>query len=504
MAALLGMVGRQNSDKTRQGGMRMATTKLMHMKTAKSGNKSSHLKNAIDYILKKEKVAVMNGTSLSGTNACLLSDAYNNMMDTKRAYGKNDGRQGYHFVISFKPGQASVSQVYEITRDFVKEYLGEYECVFAVHDDQPHKHGHVVFNSVSYKTGLKYHYANGDWEREIQPIIDRLCIGQGLPPLEYHVDFYENEKETRQYYHYVKNFNWTKEIKSDIDECIQNSRSWADFISSMKGIGYRFNFGKSVSIRKPGMGRARRLKEKTMGFSYTPEGIVERINFRTGKTRLTTLPPELKNIKSSPEDIKTALKYKKYKDMSFEEKVMIRHVLRIKNVIPEYKNYPGSFMAKRKADELQRASRELLLIKQYGIHSVDDMKALSKELSDVERELKQLQKTEDLKMEQLQEVIQAYELLEKDSSYVREEEKNNREQRDRAKEIIRQSPYDRTTINKYVSEYELNSEKTKETLKKIKKQKAALSRIRKKYGDAGMNKNTQTQEVKRNGRNRIN
>lgn len=479
----------------------MATSKLMHMKAAKSGNKASHLKNALDYILKEEKVAVVNGIKLSGTNACLLSSAYNDMMDTKKAYGKTEGRQGYHFVISFKPGQATTEQVYKITQEFVKEYLNEYECVYAVHDDQPHKHGHIVFNSVSYKTGLKYHYANGDWERVIQPIIDRLCIEQGLPPLEYHVDLYENEQDTKQYYHYTRNFNWTREIKSDIDECIQNSRSWEDFIAGMKTIGYRFNFGKSVSIRKPGMGRARRLKEKTMGFSYTPEGIVERINFRTGRTRLTSLPPELKNIKSSPEDVRTVVTCKKYKDMSFQEKVMIRHMLRIKNVIPEYRNYPGSFMAKRKADELQRVSQELLLIKQYGIHSMDDMEALSKALSDTERELKQLQKTEDLKMEQVQEVIQAYELLEEGSSD--EPEEKNDSEKSRAKEIIRQSPYDRTTINKYVSEYEINSGKTKETLKKIKKQKAALSRIRKKYGDTDVNKNTQTQEVKRDGRNRI-
>lgn len=481
----------------------MAMTKLMHMKAAKSGNLASHLKNGIDYILKEEKVAIVNGIKLSGTNACLLSNAYNNMLDTKKAYGKTDGRQGYHFVISFKPGQATVEQVFKITQGFIKEYLADYECVYAVHDDQPHKHGHVVFNSVSYKTGLKYHYATGDWDRMIQPIVDRLCIEQGLPPLEYHVDLYENEKDTKQYYHYTRNFNWTREIKFDIDECIDKSRSWDDFIANMKKIGYRFNFGKSVSIRKPGMGRARRLKETTLGFSYTPEGVVERINFRTGKTRLTSLPPELKNIKSSPEDVRTVVKYKKYKDMSFQEKVMIRHMLRIKNVIPEYRNYPGSFMVKRKADELQRASQELLLIKQYNIHSIDDMEALSKELSDTERELKQLQKTEDLKMEQLQEVIQAYELLEEDRSDVKPEGKNDEEQKKRAKEIIKQSPYDRTTINKYVSEYELNSEKTKETLKKIRKQKAALSRIRKKYGDTDANKNTQTQEVKRDGRNRI-
>lgn len=486
----------------------MAITKLMHMKTAKSGNKSSHLKNAIDYILKKEKVAVVNGTSLSGTNACLLSDAYNNMMDTKRAYGKTEGRQGYHFVISFKPEQATVEQVYKITQEFVKEYLNEYECVYAIHDDQPHKHGHIVFNSVSYQTGLKYHYANGDWEREIQPIIDRLCIEQGLPPLEYHVDLYENKEDIKQYYHYVKNFNWTNEIKYDIDECINNSRSWEEFILNMKEMGYCFNFGKSVSVRKPGMGRARRLKETTMGMEYTPDGIVARIKIKNGEIRLENAAPKITGTEILPDGSHTKRKYKRYKDMSFKEKALLKHMLRIRNVIPEYKIYPGVWYSNRKLNELHRIEQELIMVKRFDIHAGQDIADALKELVVREKSIRSDMKQQELLINEFKDLIESYECIE---NYENQGDEGSGEDNDitteayrNAEEKIADSGETRESIRDFLRDCNKNANTFQKELKNIKKQKAVLMRLKKKEEreeKPDMKKdNKQEREVNRNGR----
>ncbi|MBQ4530172.1 MAG: relaxase/mobilization nuclease domain-containing protein [Lachnospiraceae bacterium] len=483
----------------------MAITKMMHMKSSKSGRKGCHLKNAIDYILKEEKVAVENGYKYQATQGCLITSAYNDMIATKEAYGKTDGRQGYHFVISFRPGEVAKEQLWKITKGFVAEYLPGYEVVYALHDDGEHLHTHIIFNSVNYRSGYKYHYKDGDWEQEIQPIVDRLCMENDAPVLQYHVDEVEYNGEKKEIYHYSKyskKINWTNIVKGDIDSCIDKSRSWEEFVTNMKELGYRFNFGKSVSIRKPGMGRSRRLKEKTMGFSYTPEGIIERIHFKTGQARLSTMPPALKGLEHTPAEVRTKVKYKKYKDMSFSDKVLVRQMLRIKNVIPAYQNYPGSFMVKRKADELQRASQELLVIKQYNIHSFDDIDTLYKEFSSMEKELKQNQKIEDFKMEQLQEVVNAYAILTGDESA----EPENKDEKKKASEIIKKSPYDKETIDKYISEYEIASEKTNQDLKRIKKQKLALSRIKKKYGNDISDRKDETlvKEVTRSGRSRIN
>lgn len=69
------------------------------------------------------------------------------------------GRQGYHFVISFEPGETDADEAYKITKEFAKKYLGEnYDYVFATHTDKNHIHSHLIFNSVSRTDGYKYRY----------------------------------------------------------------------------------------------------------------------------------------------------------------------------------------------------------------------------------------------------------------------------------------------------------------------------------------------------------
>lgn len=434
----------------------MAITKLMHMKESSKGAKSSHLKNAIEYILQEHKVAKEDGIKYAASQGCILKSAYQEMLSTKKHYGKTDGRQGYHFVISFAPDDnVTKEKLWKIVQGFVSEYLQGYEAVYAIHDDADHLHAHIIFNSVNYKTGYKYHYKNGDWERNIQPLVDRLCIENNAPVLKYHIDEYEESGEKKEIYTYSKKINWTSEIKQDIEECIAQSSNWLDFCLKMKEIGYRFNFGKSLSIRKPGMGKARRLKENTVGFEYTPDGIIERINFRNGRSRLNAETPVIREVKSSPDDIKTvSKKYKRYKDMSFMEKVLVRHMLRIKRVIPEYKIYPGSFMADRKGNELQKAAQELLIIKQYNIHSAEELDKLYYHLTNQEKEIRKGDKIMDLKMKEIEKG--------------REENTGNEAHQD-------------LEVKEFIAGYDKNKSKSEELLKNLKKQKRAVSRLIKKY-----------------------
>ena len=73
--------------------------------------------------------------------------AFEQMMDTKKQFGKTDKRQGYHIILSFKEDEVDPDRAFEITQKFVAEYLGDaYEAVFVVHDNTDHVHSHIVFN----------------------------------------------------------------------------------------------------------------------------------------------------------------------------------------------------------------------------------------------------------------------------------------------------------------------------------------------------------------------
>ena len=138
----------------------MAISKILHMKDSGNSFHARHLKRALDYVMNPEKTQ---GGRLVGAINCQADMAFEQMMDTKKQFGKTDKRQGYHIILSFKEDEVEPDRAFEITQKFVAEYLGDaYEAVFVVHDNTDHVHSHIVFNSVSFVDGKKYRYEKSD------------------------------------------------------------------------------------------------------------------------------------------------------------------------------------------------------------------------------------------------------------------------------------------------------------------------------------------------------
>ncbi len=160
---------------------------------------------------------------LVGAINCQVDMAFEQMMDTKKQFGKIDKRQGYHIILSFKEDEVEPDRAFEITQKFVAEYLGDaYEAVFVVHDNTDHVHSHIVFNSVSFVDGKKYRYEKGDWAKYIQPITNKLCQEYGLSIID--VDDGSKEKKHESYKDWSEyregSFVWADMIKRDLDACI--------------------------------------------------------------------------------------------------------------------------------------------------------------------------------------------------------------------------------------------------------------------------------------------
>ena len=257
----------------------MAVTKLMNIKSSPRGA-GRHLYNSIRYIINPEKTK--DGLLVGGNAGTEANEIYNTMQNTKRDWNKTDGRQGYHFVLSWKPGEVEPEKAFELIREFCQEYLGDhYDYVFSVHDDQEHVHGHIVFNSVSRTTGYKYRYEKGDWEKYIQPITDKICERHGLSRLEY-----DRENKTGKSYaeHYAEKegkYTWKKIIQADIDYIVSCSDSWTDFLSQMQQIGYTFprqgvkkGIGEYITFCAPG---GHRRRSDSLGPGYSVSDIKKRI-----------------------------------------------------------------------------------------------------------------------------------------------------------------------------------------------------------------------------------
>ena len=147
----------------------MAVTKILARNT--------HLDQAIQYVLNGEKTE---GRILTAHQNCDPGHEYQQMMDTKRELGKLGGRQCYHIIQSFQPGDITPELALELAKGFAAEYLPGFEVVIGTHTDHDHVHSHILFNSVNAQTGEKYHVSTREYYRQIRAISDRLCREHGL------------------------------------------------------------------------------------------------------------------------------------------------------------------------------------------------------------------------------------------------------------------------------------------------------------------------------------
>lgn len=241
----------------------------------------AHLKTAIAYALNPKKTE--NGL-YTGSQNCSCDTALKEMIETKHQYGKEPDinsedylhdRLGYHFVISWSPEEhVAAETALEITKKFCEEYLDGYEAVFAAHVDQEHMHTHIVFNSVNYKSGKKYHCPKGEWSKKLQIVLDQLCKEKGLHSLEddtgISIDEYKEGKQKTQ----------AKDIRKVIDDLIKECECFEDFESRLNQLGYLIGYGNSqrygryMKLKTVDMKRFRRTY--TLGENYT----IEMINFR--------------------------------------------------------------------------------------------------------------------------------------------------------------------------------------------------------------------------------
>lgn len=252
----------------------MAVTKILTVNDCGRKNAGRHLKAAIAYIMDPAKT--QNMRYVTGVN-CQPQKAYEQMLATKKKFGKTDKRQGYHIIISFEEEDAEPEVAFFIIRRFVEEYLGtEYEAVCAVHDNTVHTHGHIIFNSVNGITGKKYRYEKGDWAKVIQPITNRLCEEYGVATMEI-------EEAGRHKNEYYKDWNefrdgkliWRDMIRRDLDACILQSEDEKEFLDMLKEMGYAVKQNKYLAVKPPGMQRFCRCK--SLGEEYVEERILQRI-----------------------------------------------------------------------------------------------------------------------------------------------------------------------------------------------------------------------------------
>ncbi len=358
----------------------MAICKLLNIKSTKDNPQHRRLGKAINYILNPHKT---HEGILTGAVHCDAHSAYEQMVKTKEYYGKLKQRQGYHFIISFAPGETDAKTAMEIIGKFVEEYLGErYEAVYAVHENTEVIHGHVVFNSVSFLDGYKYHYDKGDWKRDIQPIINRLCASHGLSV----IDVDKKGEAGKLYRDIVTGGGHLGVFKTmilrDLDAAVILASDFEQFKEELIARGYEVKCGKYFAIKPPEMKRF--CRTKSLGEEYSEARLKERIR------RETLLNLKHEKLNTAPSIKRCYAGKVRRRPLSPIQKRYIAKLYRLGKL--KKRPYSQAYKYKNEIKRLKEIQEQSLLLLRYNVKGANDLMRLKKEL-DEKRKKVSIEKT---------------------------------------------------------------------------------------------------------------
>ena len=203
-----------------------------------SNDELQTLKDVIDYAVESEKTEMQ--YFVSGIN-CNPEFARDQMTETKKVYGKQDGIIAFHGYQSFKPGEVTPELAHKIGKELAQKLWGDrHEVVVATHLDRGHIHNHFVVNSVSIVDGKKFNACKQSYNK-MRKVSDELCIKYGLSVVE------KPHKAPRRVQYLAEKNGESHQydlLKFHIDTCLSRSSTFRIFVWNMEKLGYQFDFNR--------------------------------------------------------------------------------------------------------------------------------------------------------------------------------------------------------------------------------------------------------------------
>ncbi len=256
-------------------------------KTKNEGDNFDSIEKLLTYATNPDKTEKLFYTT--GIN-CKVDNPVKEMQFVKRLYGKEKGILAFHGYQSFKEGEVTPEIAHEIGVRLAEEMWGDrFQVVVSTHLNTNNIHNHFVINSVSFKDGKKY-YSNLTNTALLRKTSDEICEEYGLSVLEEKTcksginfeNFYKKSMKESEYYKFTK---------EDIDYAIEHSWTYQEFIKKLKDMGYEVYFrANKISVRKYPYKRNIRI-ERAFGEEYSIENIKNKI-FSRYPTREEVIKPK--------------------------------------------------------------------------------------------------------------------------------------------------------------------------------------------------------------------
>lgn len=345
------------------------------------------LQDALDYAANRDKTEQ---SCFESSYACTLETAFADMRQTKERWHKTGGVQGYHLVQSFAAGEVSPELAHQIAKELADRVLGgRYEYVIGTHLNTDHIHSHIVWNSVSCVDGKKYRSNYKSYVTEIRAVSDELCRKYKLSV----IDTENSHHVAKPYAEWLAEKNnhptWRTAIRQDVDEAIQQSLTWRQFLNALERKGYEVRMGRKYPVLRP-PGKERFVRFKTLGKRYTPEAIQTRILYPRSYRPYVENPPTIQHSRlrsGKPRRKLTGLRALYY-----------RYLYEL-GAFPRKPHRP-SYAVRQDAYKLDQRIRQMEFLSKHNIDTLEQLetyrKALQTEIRQLLTKRKQLPKTDDV------------------------------------------------------------------------------------------------------------
>ena len=167
---------------------------------------------------------------------CSKQNAYAEMIAVQRRFGLRGKVVGYHGIQSFKTGEVTPEQAFEIGKATARKMWGDkYQVLVTVHLNTDNVHCHFVVNPVSFKDGTKFQNKIGD-HKELRRVSDEICREHGLSVLE-NSSFYGGHK--KDYWRHKSGKKTHRDyLREDVEYCLTFATSPREFESQLYALGY--------------------------------------------------------------------------------------------------------------------------------------------------------------------------------------------------------------------------------------------------------------------------
>ena len=276
-----------------------------------------YVSDSIAYILSPEN---RNGDEKCFRATCLncANDSVEGLVQqfyvVRMAYNKNDNILSHHYVQSFSPNEKVTPEIaHKIGVELAEKVAPGFQVIVSTHVDKDHLHNHIIINSVSMETGMKWK-ADLKTRMNMRSESDKLCRKYGLTTIKNQSGLRGIDQTTQKLAE--KGKSWKVELCRALDEAGKLCHDKEKFIAFMKRKGFEITRYTDRHITFQKIGETKKIRADTLaeqfGDYYTKENLELMMGFYG-------IPKPLENLPQPKPPVPFRTEFEKYEESYFQK-----------------------------------------------------------------------------------------------------------------------------------------------------------------------------------------